>query len=59
MRLLSFSAVLALKTLSNNLKEVQEVVLEVLEVALEVLEVVLMFLCSFGRLQCTGQIVRS
>ena len=30
-------------------------VLEVLEVLLEVLEVVLMFLCSFGRPQCTGQ----
>ena len=37
------------------LKGVLEVLLEVLEVVLEVLEVVPMFLCSFGRPQCTGQ----
>ena len=43
-----------LKPIKTNLKEVLEVLLEVLEVVLEVLDVVLMFLCSFGRPQCTG-----
>ena len=44
-----------LNPLKTTLEEVLEAVLGVLEVVLEVLEVVLMFHCSFGRPQCTGQ----